>query len=446
MIKKQIIKRIYGLLMAFVITALVPLSAFADTTGTVNETARVRADASTNSDVMGSADKDAVVTISDQKTDASGNVWYHVTLSNGTTGYIRSDLLTVAETPAADTATASTDTSADTAVADTASAGSSGVDISQIVLPDGVTPMDTQKATIKVAAGKIRGDASTNDTIVTSLAEGTELVLAGTKTGSSDGNTWYYVAFVEGGTQKYGYIRNDLVTPGEVIAVSAPVEETPVETTEAVEEQPVSSVNNDYELVYTPDENGVNTWYLYNHIDATSMKLQEILDFVSQQGERQAKSEAKIKQYRIIIIALGVLLAIAIVGVIILVIKMRNGSYEDYEDYDDDDDDDDDEDEEEEKPRRFGRFTRRKSYDDDEDYDDDDEEDEEEEEVVPRRMPNEAKRRAAAGNAPRKPVDYDLSEDEVELKPRKTEKKTKNFLLDDDDFEYDFLTIDKNNK
>ena len=75
-------------------------------------------------------------------------------------------------------------------------------------------------------------------------------------------------------TEKFGVI--DDTAPEE--APEEPVE-TPVE--EPVEEPPV---NADYQLVYEPDDAGINDWYLYNNIDNKKNKLSEILEAADANG------------------------------------------------------------------------------------------------------------------------------------------------------------------
>lgn len=413
MTKQHIMKALSGVVLATMLFTGISTNVYAETTGTVAvDSAKVRAEASTTSNTVTAAAKGTTVTVLDQTTDASGNVWYEVSISDGTKGYIRSDLLKVEET-VEETAEESTEENAsEDSEGSAAAMDTAGVDINSIAIPDDVEAMDFQMATIKVAAGKVRGGSSTKDNIVATLADGDKIVAAGSKT-ADDSKTWYFVAFVDGGSQKTGYIRSDLITLGDVIVVEQPEEEPQEEEPEVVEEP--EPVNNDYELVFTDDGTGTEVWYLYNHIDNTREKLQELLDFANNQQTVQAKTEAQIKTFKIIIIALAAFLVIAIVIIIILLIRSRNGGYYDYDDDDDDDD-----------------------YDDD---DDDDEE--EEEEVVERPMQNAARRRAAQGNAPRKPVSYDMSEDETQLRPKKKpDRKPKNFVLDDDDFEFEFLNMD----
>ena len=440
--KINIARTLSGLAMAAVLFAGTFMNVDAATGTVAVDSAKVRADASTTADTVAAAAKGSTVQLGEQKTDASGNVWYQVTLSDGKSGYIRSDLMTITE----DAAPAADEGADDAAIAaiegtDTAPApvgNAAGVDVNAIAVPEGVTPSDLQNANIAVPTGKVRSDASTNDSIVATLADGTAVVVAGSKTGS-DSKTWYFISFVDGGSQQYGYVRSDLLKLGDIIVIEAPVEEAPEEV---VAEEPVEAeapVNNDYELVYTDDGTGNEVWYLYNHIDNTRQKLQELLDFAANQQKVQEEHDAQMKTFRIIVIALASLLIIAIAVIIIILIRNRGNDYYDDEEYEDEEEEEEEEEEEIEvrsSKRRFGR--RRSKYD----YDEEDEEEEEEEEEE-RPMQNAAKRRAAQGNAPRRPVTYSEDDDASAAAVRRnSDRKPKNFMLDDDDFEFEFLNMD----
>lgn len=402
-----VMKGLTAALACGLLSLTLSLTALADSKGTVTvNDAKVRADASTDAQTLTKVNSGTEVTVTDEKTDSSGNIWYHVTLSDGTTGYIRSDLMTVtASTDSGDAAAAdSFDTSGEDLAGSEASGGNivNGVDISGISLPDGVEAQDYQNGTINVDSGKVRADASTNDEIVSTLANGTQIVVAGSKLGS-DSKTWYYVAFSDNGAQKTGFVRSDLVNLGEVIVVSTAEETEPAESMEFAEEtEEVPEVNNDYELVYTDDGTGNNVWYLYNHIDNTREKLQELLDFADSQASKSAEYTSAIQKYKIISIVLGVLLAISVIALVIMIIKLVSSGYE-YED--------EDEEEEEEPPveTRRDRRRRARAYEEEDEDEDDDDSDV--------KIVKEAPRASAAPKS-----------------------KPKNFMLDDDDFE--FLNID----
>ena len=441
--KKSRTARFIGMLAATVMSAVLMsgvfgITALADSKGTVTvNDAKVRSDASTDAGTLTKVNSGTEVTVTDEKSDSSGNVWYHVTLSDGTTGYIRSDLMTV---------TASTDSDQSTETAPESAGGSdaapsgggnvvNGIDVSAVSIPDGVTAQDYQSAKINVDTGKVRADASTNDDIVAQLARDTDLVIAGSKLGS-DSKTWYYVAFLDGGAQKTGYVRSDLVSMGEVIVISAPEspESTGMAEDTSAEAPAEPEVNNDYELVYTDDGTGNNVWYLYNHIDNTREKLQELLDYADAQANKTAEYTSTIQKFKIMSIVLGVLLGICIIALIIMIVKLVSGGYE----YEEDDEEEEEEEEgkyETRRPRERERKSKQRRYEeDDEDEDDDDDDDDDEPAPPARRAPAKASSKASSREREAAPA-------KTATAPAK-KTKPKNFMLDDDDFEFEFLNMD----
>lgn len=146
----------------------------------------VRKDASTSSACVFCVSKDESVTITDEKKDSSGTVWYQIKMGENT-GYIRSDLVKKSTTKTSVVA------DANSATATTASA-SSGV------------------------SGKVKSDntimrlsASKTGDIATTINKDTEITASKAVDGE-DGKEWYYVTAVKNGIIFKGYIRNDLVT------------------------------------------------------------------------------------------------------------------------------------------------------------------------------------------------------------------------------------------
>ena len=364
--------------MALSVIPSISSEAYTETKATVvPASAKIRESAGSSSNVLGSAVKGTEVTIVDEAKDDAGTLWYKVNV-NGNTGYIRSDLVTAAAADSADNSdakaddTKATDTKATDAKADDAKADDTQktadaktddtqktttatntattidgtqIDLSAITLPDGVTGADAQYISVNVTNGKIRSDASTKADIVDTLVKGSTLVALGTKSDDS-GKSWYYTVFTgNDGSQKNGYIRSDLITAGDVL----PKADT-TETTEATEttEETTAAANNDYQLVYADDGSGsgTSTWFLYDNKNGTRMKADELMEYVSAQPAKEKENETALKQYRMIIISLGVVAIAFLIGLIILGIKLREADYE----YDPDDDDDDDD--RPERPRR----------------------------------------------------------------------------------------------
>lgn len=408
-----------------------PSVVLANSEGTVTaKTAYIREKPDTDSTVIGSSSEGKKITIKDKTTDASGAVWYRVYVDGNTLGYIRSDLVkneggeveSIAN-DAADTSESQSESTTD----DTSSTASTS-------MADGAetqaeTAMDAQYATISVEAAKIRTAPSTNNDVVERLEEGRQLVVSGQSNGS-DGKVWYYVTFTgTNGAEKTGFVRSDLVTLGDMLPVEEEVFEEPVE--EPVQEE---NINNDYELKYEQDGNEY-VWYLYDNVNQYKQKLEPILEAAAQaQADGQSADTDTVVKQRIIIVVLAVLLVALIITVIIMAFKLRDAYYEDYEE------DEDDEEEDEEEPEEEVRPVRRKERTADE----------------VSRMPEESERASRRKSvkeettgrqkAERKSVVQEVTyEEEPDVKSAvkaEAKRKAKNFLLDDDDFEFEFLNMD----
>lgn len=440
----------------------------ADSTGTVIvESAKVRQEASTTSEVVGSAAKDAKVTIKEEVKDSSGTLWYKITVEGDTTGYVRSDLV---QKEGGDTETAQADspdtqtTAAETTTADNAPGGATA---------SAETPMDKQYATVSVQAAKIRTAPSTNDAVVESLAQGTQMVVSG-QTNGSDGKVWYYVTFTgSNGAEKTGFVRSDLISLGEMLPVEEPVEEPeqPQEEPQETEEP----VNNDYEVRYTTDDTGNYYWYLYDNVDGTRQKLEEVLAAAHAQSQNEETNADLVVKQRVVIIVMAAVIVLFIITVIVLSIKLRNSYY--YEEYEDEEEDEGEEDEGEEEdklPEEYEKSDRkadRRARREEREYEEEEEpqpsrarrgEDEkplrnrrsEEERPVRGRREEEerpvredvqerpSKNRKAGRKAPVQEVTYEEEPQNVAPVKAPAKKKAKNFLLDDDDFEFEFLNMD----
>ena len=428
--KKNVVKMlttVFAAALMFVCFSTTSL-AYPETEGKITvDTAKVRESADTGSGVTTLLEKGTVVTIIDETTDSAGTVWYKVSVS-GVEGYVRSDLLEKGQPiDSQSSETTATDTSASTI--------------------EGVTPMDLQYAQISVEAGKVRSNASTKDSIVVTLEKGDQVTVDGQKTGG-DGKTWYHISAVAGDGSAYtGFVRSDLVTLGDMVPVETPVEETPEEP---VEEAPVEepAVPQDYEAVYTDDGTGNNVWYLYDHQNNSRMKLDDLLSYVDSEAKRETDVDALASKLKIVIVILAVLLVAAIVAIVLLALKLRDAMYEDYG-YDEDEEY---EDQEEEGDEEY----------EDQVEEEDEEDDDEKYSPSPRRRPSvdarearatrddmanrtadEGVRRERKPARPAKEVGYEEDDLTIEGAVKKpAPNKKKNFVIDDEDFSFEFLNMD----
>ncbi|MBQ8231924.1 MAG: SH3 domain-containing protein [Lachnospiraceae bacterium] len=272
----------------------------ADSKGTVTATsARVRQEASTNSNAVGSVQSGATVTITDTVTGTDGKTWYKVETSDGTKGYIRSDLVSKTD-------------------------GGSTANTNLTVNPS-VEVTQVQPIEAKVTGGsviRVRTDASASDSsgIITTVSNGTAVTVSGQATGT-DNMTWYLVSFYSNNTVVKGFIRSDFLTiSGEVTPVdtSTPAEgdsstQTP-ESQEPVEEKKPYYTQQDQE----------GTWQLIDYSNGEAYDIEKLLAANKSSGETILDNQKTIRNQKIIIIILVVLVIAAVLAVSMLYYKIRD--------------------------------------------------------------------------------------------------------------------------
>lgn len=409
--------KVSGTMAAVFLAAAVLLScpfvSLADSAGTVTvESARIRKSADADSEVVASVSRGKKVTIKDEVQDAAGTLWYQVYVDADNLGYVRADLIekeggsdsgSTAQTASdsgTDSSTSQSDGGSDN---DQGSAGAAG---------QAETPMDAQYASVSVETAKIRSAPSTNDSIVEKLTKDAQVVVHGQSNGSSDGKVWYYVTFTgTDGAEKAGFVRSDLVALGDMVPV--PEEEPVPEETETPE--PEETVSQDYEVVFRDGE-----WYLLDHLGGYEQKLQPLLDASQMQNDSAEEDAKKLVRQRIAIVALAVLAVILIIVVIVMAVKLRDAYYEDYED----DEDDDEEEDEDEEPEEEETPVRRRRRAEDEDGE------------------HTARRAVRESESPSRRTVRETEMRSGQTAETRTKRKAKNFLLDDDEFEFEFLNMD----
>ncbi len=279
---------------------------------------RVRDAASTDSDVMTAVNAGDRLDVVSEEQGSDGNTWYKVSINN-VSGYVRSD--TVEKEAEGDGAPAA-------AVQPVEASSSSTVE-----------PMATQAATVKKDNVNVRTSASTSTGVVAKLPKGAAVTLTGTASDSS-GKKWYQVNFINNGSNVTGFIREDFVEPGEVVEPQVPAEETPEGDADFAGLGDMSeeneTANNDYELFYEPDSEGVDCWYIHDNIVQKRYKLEQLMSVDEMYANNMEVKDKEIKRLKIILIVLAVLLAAALVAAGLFGYKYFSSGY------DDDDDDEDD--------------------------------------------------------------------------------------------------------
>lgn len=427
----KVMKLTVLMICAFLIFMGQKTISMADSTGKVKQNAKVRQSADVNSAEVGGLSQGTTVTITNEVNDASGTLWYQIS-SGGTQGYVRSDL--IEKTDSADAAATQTTS--------TVSSTASGAEVE----PE--TALDLQYATVKASPkAKVRSKASTSSGTVDSLPQNTPLIVSG-QTNGSDG-VWYYVTFTgTSGSEKTGYIRNDLITLGDMV----PVEEPPVEDPEvSAEEPPVEEpvIKQDYEVVYEDPKGEGYAWYLHDNTgeQATRQKVEELIRAAYAQSVNGPIDAKTISKQRIVIVILVALVVILAVVLTFMFFKLRDA-------YIGEEEDESDNwkaerrirENRESRESREGRSTRSSGSGSSRSNA------AREEEPVRRRStssdgqqpPVRKKPVDPERKAPAKEVTY---EDDGTQRPKPApKKKAKNFLADDDDFEFEFLNMKDKDK
>lgn len=425
-----------------------PIVSRAEPTGTViPNSVNIRKEPKQGSEVIGSSVAGKEISIRGQ-VESDDITWYQVYIDANTMGYVRADMIERTGDETIPTVSASSGNDAEQS---SEGGGETGEDASSqpAAFEGGATVeaqegMDRQYATTKTQT-KVRPDPSTSNPHLDSLAPDTQVVVSG-KSEGSDSRTWYYVTYTgSSGSERTGFIRSDLLDLGELLPVEEPPAETPAEEPETPAEP---TVRNDYELKIETDSEGVATWYLYDNTKGHKEKLQPLLDAMSSQSVDDGKETGAIVKQRIAIVVLSGLLALLAVVVIILAFKLRDTYYED-------DDEDEKEDTRKSARRESAEKNERRSA-----RREDTERDERRgtekarsaarksagdgERPAKKRTDEEAARRRADrqdGSRREREVSYEEDAAAGAVKPA-ARRKAKNFLLDDDEFEFEFLNMD----
>lgn len=272
----------------------------ADSKGTVTATsARIRQEASTSSTAVGSVQNGATVTIINEVQGTDSKIWYQVETSDGTKGYIRSDLVSKTD-------------------------GGSTPNANLTVNPS-VEVTQVQPIEAKVTGGsviRVRTDASASDSsgIITTVSNGTAVTVSGQATGA-DNMTWYLVSFYSNNTVVTGFIRNDFLTlSGEI---------TPVDTNTPAEgdsdtQTPESQEPVEEKKPYYTQQDQEGTWQLIDYANGEAYDIEKLLAANKSSGETILANQKTIRNQKVIIIILVILVIAAVLAVSMLYYKIRD--------------------------------------------------------------------------------------------------------------------------
>lgn len=416
--KKRSIKFLLSLITAGVLFTGTFVSAFSTNVKIPEDGIRVRSEASTSGNVVATGSKGASYEVVETVAGSDGYTWYKIKINDSQTGYVRGDLVKVEETAQGNENATANDTP----------------NTANSLAPTTPTAISETTATITGNSSvNIRSGAGTGYALVGTLPGATSITLIG-EANDASGNKWYQ--FKCDSKNMEGYVRSDLVTVSEEpVVIENPEGENPEgeigdeglaeeqQNTEPVVEEESTPENNDYEIVYTTDDDGVYQYYLYDHVTNTRQKVTDLLTAIGTLNESYQSVQSQLTIFRIVAIVCGILAVAFLVIIILLIIKSRNAGEEEY--YEDDFEDDDDDDEEEQEEIRYRSKTQRPLQ-------------RPTDRPLPQERPelrNDSRAQKSAQQPERRPQNPRVEE---ERRPRRAQ----NFLADEDEFEFEFLNID----
>lgn len=277
---------------------------------------KIRASADVNSGMIGGAMAGEKLQVTGEVTGADSYTWYQVTgeFENGaTTGYVRSDC--VSKTGS----TGTTTPAAPTTTNPTTPATTPSTDVSAV-----------QPVTAKVTGEqvRVRSNASTSGSIVSTVRRDVVLTVTGTAQDSAN-KTWYQVSFTDSNGQVTGFIREDFVSlEGELTPpVTDPVEpEVPTDPVDPVEPDPTPApVQKDYDTqYYEPGEDEVGGWYLLDYSSGQRYLITSLFETTKQNKTLYEEGQAQLKTMRIIMIILVVAVILLALTATLLFFKIRD--------------------------------------------------------------------------------------------------------------------------
>lgn len=443
--KSSVVKGIAGFALMGAVFFGTAFSSLAAEGKVVAETAKIRANTSTDSEVVGSTVKGKTIDILEAVKDSSGTVWYKVAVTDGGYGYIRSDLVETSEKIEVSASSSQTDAGSSQAAAQPAETVPTSIGEQQAVVNSGNN-------------ANVRSGASTQHSVVASLPSGTSMTLIGEATDSA-GNKWYQLTCNYNDKTVEGYVRSDLITIGAGESQEQPAPENPEgggegenpdasqgenpegaeggTPEEGGEAQPPEPEHNDYQVVYTANQAGEQDYYLYMP-DGNMVKVTELLGAAESAKESIQKQQEQLEKEKIIIIILAGVIVLLFIVITVLLFKIRSLYYDDYED---EEDEEEEEEEPEPAPAPVRRKVRRKPVE---------EEEEPEQAPVRKKRPQPASeeqerpaRQRERTGQPRAKGEKELHAAERREPERKpAARKPQNFLIDDDEFEFEFLNMD----
>ncbi|MBP5198136.1 MAG: SH3 domain-containing protein [Lachnospiraceae bacterium] len=279
------------------------------------DSVKIRSEASTSSSALGSAKRNDELTIKAQTTGSDGMVWYQVFVDADTLGFVRSDLVSITDgtTPSTISNPSSGSTQEPTQTTTETPAAETPVEVNVSADFEKVNPVSgTVKGSNSI---RVRNLPSTSSSIVATASKGLVVTVEG-RTSGSDGYEWYRVNYSANNDTVEGFIRSDYVDLSEELSpfVEEVVEEEPVE----VEEEPVQVEKKAWETA-----NDEDTWYIIDNNAGQRYKIADLFDAAESNAALYQNAQQEIKKQKLIIILMLIFLLVLLGGISALVFKLR---------------------------------------------------------------------------------------------------------------------------
>ena len=230
----------------------IPVKAFIQKQGTVNEAVILRQNPDSASSQVMELSNGQSVKVNNEIAGTDGATWYQITVNNGNTfGYVPANTITI--------------TSGDSNAGEPTGSGTT-------VTMQTVTVTEKIGTVTATGAIRVRAQATTSSEQVASMqSNATFLVLS--EVSADDGYVWYEVEFDDNGTQAHGYVRSDLVKVEEVtteqqIPVDIPSTDVPSEP---------ADTNDPYSITSQVNAEGTTVWYLMDNNTGEAKEITSLL-------------------------------------------------------------------------------------------------------------------------------------------------------------------------
>lgn len=282
-------------------------------------TANIRKSADSTSEVVGGVKKDDVLSVQAQTKGADGAVWYQVFVDAEKMGFIRANLVSITDgstPPALKEGAGVTTVNAAAPAAAPAAAGAANQPKAEVteVKPTGASVLKQVR---------VRSDASTDSTIITTVDKGLALTVTGWAT-STDGAKWWRVNFTVNGQEVTGFIRSDFVEDIKPDEVSKEVPQEPA----SVPQEPMQPEEIPaWEVVQTGD-----VWYLIDHfgrfsednVTPTKYKIESMFLTVASNKIAYDKLNGTAKILKAVIVALVIAMVALAAACTVLFLKWKD--------------------------------------------------------------------------------------------------------------------------